>query len=535
MHGTEGNSPDAIENQNENYPTTATSLPDIEDINGDNTLSEFERYFQYKVNIKHGELEIGRNYVVDAYTTNVSLANGNVEPVTWYQFKIPIRDVSPENRVGNIRNFKSIRFVRMFLTGFEEEAHLRFATLDLVRGEWRRFNKDLFSTTKPPTTIGALDVQAVNIEENSDKSPVNYVLPPGVDRVVDPGQPAHIKLNEQSMVLKVNDLAPGDARAVYRNTSYDMRQYKRLQMFVHAEKFIDDATNLQDNDLAIFVRLGSDMTNNYYEYEIPLRLTPHARYNDAIPADRAAVWPIENMLDVAFEAFTRVKNNRNKAKNPGNVDVQNYKPYVEFDLDKPNNKITVLGNPSIANVENIMIGVRNRNNDGPSKSGEIWINELRMSEFDHDGGSAALANLAIGLSDIGAINVSGRYESAGFGGIESNVLDRRMDDLYQLNFAANLDAGRFLPEKAKIQLPAYFSYTNETLTPKYNPLDQDILLDEALDVYTRKEDRDTLLMQSQTVSTTKSFNISSARVNIKSKKPQFYDPANVTFTYAYIS
>ena len=533
FNGTEGNSPDAIENQNENYPTTATSLPDIEDINGDNTLSEFERYFQYKVNIKHGELEIGRNYVVDAYTTNVSLANGNVEPVTWYQFKIPIRDVSPENRVGNIRNFKSIRFVRMFLTGFEEEAHLRFATLDLVRGEWRRFNKDLFSTTKPPTTIGALDVQAVNIEENSDKSPVNYVLPPGVDRVVDPGQPAHIKLNEQSMVLKVNDLAPGDARAVYRNTGYDMRQYKRLQMFVHAEKFIDDATNLQDNDLAIFVRLGSDMTNNYYEYEIPLRLTPHARYNDAIPADRAAVWPIENMLDVAFEAFTRVKNNRNKAKNPGNVDVQNYKPYVEFDLDKPNNKITVLGNPSIANVENIMIGVRNRNNDGPSKSGEIWINELRMSEFDHDGGSAALANLAIGLSDIAAINVSGRYESAGFGGIESNVLDRRMDDLYQLNFAANLDAGRFLPEKAKIQLPTYFSYSNETLTPKYNPLDEDILMKDALANAPNRLQHDSLLLLSQTVSTSKSFNVTGARINIRSKNPQFYDPANVTVTYAY--
>jgi hypothetical protein len=156
-----------------------------------------------------------------------------------------------------------------------------------------------------------------------------------------------------------------------------------------------------------------------------------------------------------------------------------------------------------------------------------------MTEFDESGGSAAMANLSVGLSDLGSVNLSGRLETAGYGSIESNVMDRRMDDLYQMNFSTSLDLGRFLPEKAKIQLPAYFSYTNETLTPKYNPLDQDILLDEALDVYTRQEDRDTLLMQSQTVSTTKSFNISSARVNIKSKKPQFYDPANVTFTYAY--
>lgn len=523
-NGTEGNSPDATETSEE-YTTTATSLPDMEDVNNDNTLNEYEKYFQYKVAIRRDSMQVGRNFITDSYTSNVNLANGNVEAVTWYQFKIPIREF--QDKVGNIRNFKSIRFIRMFMTDFEKEKHLRFATLELVRGEWRSFSKAMNMPGTAPVSTGKLDVQAVNIEENSDKTPVNYILPPGVTRETDPGQIAMIKLNEQAMVMKVNNLAPNDARAVYKNTAYDMRQYKRLQMFVHAEKMADDVNTLNDYDLSCFVRLGTDMVNNYYEYEIPLRLTPAGRYQDT-DTDREIVWPQENMFDFPFQVLTEAKLARNRAKQDGSY-VSDMVPFYH----NGKNKIRVVGNPTLSDVQNIMIGIRNNSTRGEIKSGEIWVNELRMTEFDESGGSAAMANLSVGLSDLGSVNLSGRLETAGYGSIESNVMDRRMDDLYQMNFSTSLDLGRFLPEKAKIQLPAYFSYTNETLTPKYNPLDQDVLLDEALDVYTRQEDRDTLLMQSQTVSTTKSFNISSARVNIKSKKPQFYDPANVTFTYAY--
>ncbi len=522
-NGTEGNSPDAS-NITEDYTTTATSLPDIEDVNADNTLNEYEKYFQYKVAIKRDSMVIGRNHITDSYTSTVDLKNGTSEDVTWYQFKIPVREFS--DKIGSIRNFKSIRFMRMFMTGFEKETHLRFATLDLVRGEWRSYTKDLYPVGKLPVSSGELDVQAINIEENTEKTPVNYVLPPGITREVDPGQSQILQLNEQSMVLKVTHLAPEDARAVYKKTAYDMRQYKRLQMFVHAEKLPADVRTLNDYELSCFIRLGSDLTNNYYEYEIPLKLTPEGHYSSESDANREAVWAAENMFDFPFSVLTDAKLLRNKSKQDGSY-VSDLIPFY----DKGKNKIRVVGNPSISNVENIMIGVRNVS--GEVKSGEIWVNELRMSEFDEDGGWAAMGNLAVGLSDIGQVNLSGRVETAGYGSIESNVMDRRTDDLYQMNFSTNLDLGRFLPEKAKIQLPAYFSYTNETLTPKYNPLDEDVLLSDALSNLQNKQDRDTLIMSSQTVSTSKSFNITSAKVNIKSKKPQFYDPANLTFTYSY--
>jgi cell surface protein SprA len=529
-NGTEGNSPEAT-NVTETYGTTATSVPDMEDINSDNTLNEYEKYFQYKVKIKRNEMEVGRNYITDKMTSLVELKNGRVDSVSWYQFKIPLKDNSAE-RIGGIRNFKSIRFIRMFLTNFNDSTTLRFGTLDLVRGEWRTFNKPLYATGTVPISDGKLDVQAVNIEENADKTPVNYILPPGITRETDPGQPQLLQQNEQSMVLRVKDLAPGDARGVYKNTAYDMRQYKRLQMFVHAEKMVDDIRTLDDNQLSCFVRLGSDMVNNYYEYEIPLKLTQPRIYSGENLTDREKVWIPENMFDFSFETLTNIKLKRNKDKQTGN-NLSEIIPYP--DPSKPNNSIRVVGNPTISDIQTIMIGIRSvkGNVRGELKSGEIWVNELRMSEFDESGGWAAMGNVALGLSDIGTVNFSGRVETAGYGSLESNVTNRRMDDLYQMNFSTSMELGRFLPEAIKLQIPAYFSYTNETVSPKYNPLDQDVLLTDALKNANNQLERDSINTMSQTVNTSKSFNISGARINLKSKTPQFFDPANVSFTYAF--
>ena len=521
-NNTEGNSPDASD-VSETYSTSATTLPDVEDMNNDNTLNEYEKYYEYKVEIDHGKLTVGGNYITDKITSQVRLKNGKTENVTWYQFRIPVRKPT---RTEGIQGFKSIRFIRMYLTDFEEDIHLRFATMDLVRGEWRSYSKSLTTGA----TGGSMDVQAVNVEENSDKTPINYILPPGITRQTDPGQPQILQQNEQSMLLRVHNLQSGEAKAVYKNTSYDMRQYKRLQMFVHAEKLSDDNTNLTDHELTCFIRLGSDMTNNYYEYEIPLKLTPQGVYSGLSEAHRRIVWPEENMFDFPFTVLTEAKRARNKDRQDGLI-ASNTTPYITYDPKKSGNRITIVGNPSISDVENIMIGVRNTS--GAVKSGEVWVNELRMSDFNEDGGWGAIANVAVGLSDIGAINFSGRIETAGFGGIESNVMSRRMDDMYQINFSASVELGRFLPEKAKIRLPVYYSYTNETLSPKYNPLDGDMLLEDAFDALPNQVMRDSLKSLTQTVATSRNLTVSGAKVDIKSKKPQFYDPTNITFSYSH--
>lgn len=524
--GTEGNST-ASNDSPESYDISSKSVPDVEDINQDNTLSEQEKYFEYKIRLAPEYMQVGENYITNKRTTNVKLRNGNYEEVSWYQFKIPIRSGTA---VGNISDFKSIRFMRIYLTGFEQPVVLRFATLELVRGEWRTYEQDLNSISSGESnSSAAIDVSAVNIEENSEKTPVNYVLPPGISRVMDPGQPQLKQDNEQAMSLKVTDLAPGEAKAVYKNTGLDMRRYRRLQMFVHGEKLIDDNTDLRDGQVSVFIRLGSDYKNNYYEYEIPLQLTPHrSDYRDT-EEDRRIVWPTDNMLDIPFELLTDLKLQRNKARNNGDPDASYGNVYYDYDPDKPANKISVIGNPSLSEVKTIMIGVRN--NSRAMKSVEVWVNELRLTEFNEDGGWAAQGNMNMQLADFGTLALSGHIETAGFGGLDQSVSERRIDDYKQYSITTSLELGKLFPKNAKVSIPLYFSYSKEITSPKYNPFDQDILLKDAMEAYSKAE-KDSLLDIANERVTYKNFSLSNVRVDITSETPMPYDPSNFTLGYS---
>ena len=522
-NGTEGNSLSS-EDVNDNMYQSGRSVPDVEDINEDNTLNEYERYFQYRVSLRPEDLVVGSNYITDVRETTVTTRDGNKQEVKWYQFKIPLNNY--EKSVGSISDFSTIRFIRMYMTGFKNTTHLRFATLELVRGEWRAYDYSLNTRGDVPAE-GTLDVSVVNIEENAGRTPVNYVLPPGVTRIVDPGQSQAVQLNEQSMSLEISDLQAGDARAVYKNTSLDLRTYKRLQMFIHNEALVDDVTGLSDGDVAAFIRLGSDAKNNYYEYEIPLDVTPEGHYSQD-GDDRYAVWPDANRLDIELDIFTSVKKNRNQQKMAGNGNVSYTTEYSEYD-DK-NNRVSVTGNPSLSNVKVIMIGVRN--NSSTTKDCIVWVNELRLTDFDSDGGWAAKGSINLNLSDIATFNFSGHKETVGFGAVDQSLSERNLEDYSQYSIALQVDAGRFLPEKAKLTAPIYFSMTKEKTTPKYNPLDEDVLLKDALDACATEEQRDSIESFAITHSTVKSFSISGLKFDVKSKNPMPWDPANFTLSYS---
>ncbi len=530
FNGTEGNSPAQVDT-NEDFTTSATNLPDVEDINNDNTLNEYEKYYQYKVSLRPEDMVVGKNYIADVVTATVELKNGKTEQVKWYQFKIPIRDASNYTAIGGIRDFKSIRFMRMFLTDFEEDIILRFATLQLVKGQWKTYNRELYSADRPPISTGSISMAAVNIEENADKTPVNYVLPPGVSRVIDPSQQQIRQDNEQALSMRILNLSPGDARAVYKTSGVDMRQYKRLQMFVHAEALAENTTQLADNEMRVFIRLGSDFRNNYYEYEIPLKLTPAGNYSNNRNSDREVVWPNENMFDFPLELLTGLKIKRNQEKNRTGSVVSNVTPYFQYDPSKPSNKMTIVGNPNLGEVEVIMIGVRNSSRQ--IKSAEVWVNELRLTEFNEEGGVAALANLGVNLSDFGRVNVSGRVETVGFGGIEQNVMNRRIEDYYEYAFSSVFDLGRFFPQRTRVRLPIAYSYAQQVVSPQYNPLDKDVPLAEALEAVEIKALRDSIRNSALDIVTNQSVSLSNVNIGVKSTNPKIYDPANVTFNYAY--
>lgn len=523
INNPQGNSPDS-DSRSESYDTSYKSTPDVEDINQDYTLNEYEKYFQYRVSIRPEDLVVGNNHIVDKREYSQTWRDNTKSTVTWYQFRIPIDEF--ESRQGNINDFSSIRFMRMFLTGFKKPIVLRFGTFDLVMGKWRTYDQPLGAASG-----GTLDASSVSLEENGEKTPVNYVLPPGIRREQDPSQPQLVEANEQALSLVVKNMSTGEAKAVYKNSTLDLRQYKRIQMFAHANALEQNTTRLQDGDLSVFIRLGSDYKNNYYEYEIPLKLTePRSNYNRYVLADCKAVWPEENMLDVPLSVFTALKKNRNKAKAQG---VASYlAPYSMMDAEHPQNKITIVGNPSLGEVKTMILGVRN--NSADIKSGEVWINELRLKEHNNSGGWAANANLNVQLSDWGSVNATGRYISEGFGGLEDGVASRTTDNYGTYSVTTSLEMGKFFPDKAKVSIPLYYSITKEKTTPKYNPLDTDVELKDALDAAGSKHERDSIENIAATKITQTNFSISNARVGIATKRhPMPYDPANFSFTYSH--
>jgi cell surface protein SprA len=529
FNGIEGNSP--TDNINpEAYPTMATTLPNIEDINKDNTLSEEERYYQYTLNLDPNNMNIGQNFIADIYTTTVQVPNGSTTTVKWYQVKIPIRD--PQKVVGNIQGFNSIRFMRMIAKDFYDPTIFRFATLELVRGEWRKYTKDLL--TNGAYIPGGDDQtgfnsSTVNIEENGKRVPIPYVIPPGIEREQMWSQNLY-KLNEQSLSLRVSNLLDGDARAVYKTTSFDFRQFGSLKLFTHTEKLKENEA-LNSGDLTMFIRVGSDFSENYYEYEMPLNVTPW--YTSADNAE--LIWP-DSMI-IQLSKLVDAKQNRNISIRNG-ANYTNANPYSEYDGI---NKITVVGTPNISDVRVIMLGIRNPkkktlsdHDDMLPKSAEIWINELRLTDFIQNSGWAATARVRATLADLGDVVFAGSTSTPGFGSLEKKINERQKEYITSFDIATNIEAGKFLPKKWNVKIPVHYDYSQIISTPEYNPLNPDTKLQSDLDTYSSVAQRDSIKHLTQDFTERKNINLMNIRKERGAEsKPKIYDVENLDLTYAY--
>ncbi len=533
FNGPDGNSP-ASQQNTEGYPTLFNSLPNVEDINRDNTLSESERYYQYRIELRPDKMTVGQNYIADIQQArNIPLENGTRGEVKWYQFKIPVRN--PDQIVGNIQDFRSIRFIRMFFKGWEKEVILRLATFELVRSDWRRYTNDLL---EPGDWVAnqndaKFEISTVNIEANGFRQPIPYVLPPGIEREINLGTIQQQQKNEQSLALKVCNLADGDARGTYKSTDFDFRQFKRLQMFVHAEKSIA-GEELKPGDLTAFIRIGSDFTQNYYEYEIPLEFTPWQTSS----ANAEAIWPAGNRFDIELDKLVETKKKRNELLTTPGSGFSANSPFYNFD---GKNRITVVGNPSLSDVKVLMVGVRNPkkrtladDDDGRAKCAEVWFNELRLTDFNNRSGWAATARASLILADLGNVLVSGLYNTPGFGSVEKRVSERTVETFSQVDVATNIELGKLLPENLGMRIPLHYDYSETRSIPQYNPLDPDILYrDEIKDL--DKQGRDSLRMRTQDVTQRKNINFMNVRKERTGKvaKVRPWDIENIDLSYAY--
>ncbi len=534
-NNTEGNSKTAEQSKAAlGLETSAsTSLPDGEDINRDNDMSQADEYFQYKVSMRPQDLLVGNNFITDKITSQVKLANGNTQSVTWYQFRIPLSSYA--SKTGNIADFKAIRFVRMFMTNFADTAVLRFANLQFERGEWRNFNAENNpanviadpSIVNPPLDNSSLDVSDVNIEENGSRTPIPYVVPPGITRQRDYNNlRTNTQLNEQSLSVTVNNLRDGYSRAAFKTFYNDLRSYKNINMFIHAE-----GASLKDNDISAFVRLGIDYVDNYYEYEIPLKVTlPNT-------SDPNAIWPDVNSLNLQLSLLTNAKLARNHA-------LLNGKPWpltVPYTLVDGANKITIKGQPDLSRLTTVMLGVRNPykgNNtadDGMDKSAIVWFDELRLTDFDNNGGWAATGRFNAKLADFADVTIAGSKSTVGFGTIDQGVSDRSRSDNQAYDVASNMELGKFFPDKSGIHIPMFVNVSTQTSMPQYDPAQPDILLKTSLNAATTQQEKDSIKNAAEDYTIRKSINFT----NIHKAKTtptapnHVWDIENWNATYSY--
>lgn len=540
-NNTQGNSPTDVTDDNRGSTTT----PDVEDINRDNTMNTINAYYEYSIAVDKASLDeanVGNNFITDVRKTEVELPSGEKVTARWVQFKIPI--TNPQNTIGGISDFRSIRFLRMFMTGFTEPITVRFGSLDLVRGEWRRYTSSLeFPADNPEDDGTNFDVLTVNLQDNNSRVPIPYVTPPGVVREQYNTNNTVVDQNEQSLSLRAsgtNGLRPGDSRAVFKNVSVDMRQFKKLKMFLHAEALADEPSSIVDDEMVGFIRFGNDFTNNYYQVEIPLKVSAQTARS------QEEIWPEANEMELSLDLLTQLKI---KAMSETSTSPDGVLYYNEDELDpslanKPNKlRLGVKGNPNFGLVRTLMVGIKNQTDildtslhplNPRDIGGEVWFNELRIADMDNKGGYAAVANIDTNLADFATVSATGKKSTIGFGGLEEGPNERSREDLLQYNIVTNLSLGKLLPKKWNINLPFNYSVGEETITPEYDPYNQDIRLDLLLDNTTDEAERSNIKNRAVDYTKRKSINFIGVKKERGEKQKQhFYDPENLTLSYSY--
>ena len=534
----QGNSP--VNQSAQNLNPSATNLPDREDLNRDNSLNENEAYFRYKINFAKTLDPFENQEVIDLtdstmqeLVTDTIVFYENGTRYVWYRFKLPL-DFSGRETIGGIQDFRSIRFIRMFWKGFTERTTFRFATLELGRNQWRRFTQYLgcpSDQVKP--TPGPFDINAVSIEENAARTPFNYTIPFGIQREQSVGAFPDVLQNEQAISVNMCDLPYCEAKAIFKPLNMDMRQFKRLKMFVHAEQVLPDDP-LDSTQLSVFVRLGSDFYNNYYEYELPLFASDEMALNGN-PDSREykeEVWRPENNFDFPLDLLVNVKQERNNSDSLSTVD------YESVDPDNPRAIVRVRGNPNLGYVKGVMIGIRNVDEETEATHCvEAWFNELRLVGFNQKGGWAGQARVDVQLADVGNISFAGNYSSIGWGSIEQRLIERQREEVIQYDLSTNIELSKFLPDEWGIKLPFYATYSQTIRNPEFDPYDLDIKLEDKLRDVNDAAERDSIRNLAQDVTTIRGFNFTNVRKERgKKNKSKFTLPwaiENFSFSYAY--
>ena len=510
------------------------AVPDSEDLNENRSLETNEAYYEYTVPLNNVNGEIGRSEVGDFITdTRITRNPATGQEEKWYRFQIPI--MTAGDPIGDIKGFRSIQFIRLVMTNFKQPKTLRMAEFELVRNQWRRLPID--------NTCGNVDfvVNEVGLQENGRREPFRYVLPRGIKQERIFSTFSNILQDENSLSLNVSGLPDGCETMISKLTRLDMRRFKRLQMFVHAEEIVNP---LDSGDLAVFVRIGKDFTDNYYEYEVPLVFSDEDLADQFLTVDSIGglsfsnlmaysdeVWRPENFIDIPLELFRQTKIERNV--NSTVIDTA-YR-YSGDSAAAYRGTFRVKGNPSLGLVKGMVIGLRNNSENIQSINAEVWVNEMRLQGLDNRGGVAALARAEVQLADFGNITSSFNYNSLGFGQIDQQLQERALESSFEYDFATQLELGKLFPSQWGLSIPFYYQYAKSSFTPEFDPLELDLRKEELLENPNLTDEQRTDIEERQsTVTSISTFNLTNVRKQRTGQgTPKPWDVSNLSASYSF--
>ncbi len=480
-------------------------FPDSEDRNLNSAVDTDNSYFQYELPLSKRALDsLAVPERVDDYVVGEIIDTETGRRTGWYQVRIPVQNFT--RRVGNIQDFSLIESIRIWTTGHEVPITIRFATLELVGSQWQKSERVTLEKETPADTM-AVDtrttIASINNEENS-----LYLPPPGAiisqTRLATGGVQ---NAREQALVFRAENLYPGQQRAIFRtyNQGLDLLKYANLRMFVHMHGRTADGLDLTAlpkeearQKARLFVRLGANESNDYYEYEQPL--TPSSE----TAGDADELWQTNrefdgairdlNSMNLVLGALNQLKVTRDRLGIPSDQVFWNVvgdtlaapdAPDAET-FAPPGTRLAIRGNPSLGRINTIVIGLRNPADStsiDPSDILEdvtIWVNELRVSGYDEQNGWAALVNADVQLADFGRVKANFQRQTDGFGSLASTLDEREQVDLTNWSLTTEVNADKLLPERYGWSIPVSLQLQSNRSTPRFSPTRGDVRLDELL-------------------------------------------------------
>ncbi len=435
-----------------------------------------------------------KDFVNDYYTFSIDLSDpfnrfkvdSSENIYGWKTYRIPIRDSSIVEFEEGDPSWSRIEFVRLWMQySGVDVCSLSIASLDIISSNWE---DTLIVSDSIVAEHNWIDEETpkFNVAVINDRENVDYTSPPGIEGHYN--KTSGITETEQSLLMhfenfRAYDSLVSDTGIAYRYflSTLNLLGYRKMEMFVHGP-----TASLTDS-LMYFYRIGQDSLNFY---EISKMLEPG--------------WE-NNTVDIDFDELTGLKEYLLRA--------QKDNPDTNQIIDTiGNQQYRVFGKPDITRVKYIANGVYNLNKSQPI-TGDVWIDELRVTEVRRDVGMAARISVSGNVADLFTYNFGYTYQNEFFrkisastrGGSNNNLGSGKATRSFSTGINFKLD--KFLPKSFGARIPISARYQKNRSTPRLR-VNSDIILPEEI--------RD----EESTVSTTTAFSISES-FNKKTKNPLF--------------